>query len=235
AQERLLALVPDTTRLRARLGPWLATQSACAAALARDLAPGDAPTAEGLLVELAKVNRLALDALNEIPVAAGQIGLNATLDGRSADVHALGNPEGRGILLFEVRRVGPPFRLWDHGRVPLRPLDVERAIAALDGRRRDAASFVVTPESVGPDAVRSVTCPAFAAVHLRPPAGGRVSRPAIDSARTVHVLSGAVVVDPGSTMLRRGESAIVPVALGGYDISAIEDGSELVEVSLPAH
>ena len=49
----------------------------------------------------------------------------------------------------------------------------------------------------------------------------------------MHVLSGAVVVDPGSTALRRGESAVVPVALGGYDVAATEECSEVVEVSMP--
>ena len=202
--------------------------------MARDVAPDDARAVESLLLELARVYRLALDALNEIPVSAGQIVLNATPDGRSADVHALGNPEGRGIVLFEIRRTGPTFRLWDHARVPLRPLHVAEALAALSGRRRDPASFIAVPQPIAPGVWRSVDCEAFAAVHLRPPLGARISRPAADGVRTVHVLSGAVVVDPGSTTLRRGESAVVPVALGGYDVAATEDGSEVVEVSMPA-
>jgi len=233
AQERLLALVPDET-LKPRLGSWLATQGESASALARAVAPRDATRVEPLLRELAAIYRLALDALNEIPVAAGQIVFNATPDGRSADVHALGNPRGRGILMFEIRRTGPTFRLWDHARVPLRPLDVERALATIDGRRRDPASFLVVPEPMEPGVLRSVDCHAFAAVHLRPRLGARISRPSIDGLRTVHVLSGTVVVDPGSTTLGCGESAIIPAALGGYDVVAIEENSEVVEVSTPA-
>jgi hypothetical protein len=190
---------------------------------------------EPLLLELAKICRSALDALNEIPVAPGQVIVNATRDGHSADVHALGNPQGRGILLFEVRRTGPTFRLWDHARVPLRPLDIDRALATVDGRRRDPESFFVVPQSMGPGVLRSVDCHAFTAVHLRPRLGARVSRPAMQGLRTVHVLGGAVVVDPGSTALGRGESAIIPAALGGYDVVAIEQDSEVLEVSAPAH
>ena len=234
AQERLLALVPDPTRLQARLGPWLATQPESASALARDLAPGAALRVEPLLRELAKICRSALDALNKIPVAPGQVILNATPDGHSADVHALGNPEGRGMLMFEVRRTGPTFRLWDHVRVPLRPLDIDRALATVDGRRRDPASFFVVPQSVGPGILRSVDCHAFAAVHLRPRPGARISRPPTQGLRTVHVLSGAVVVDPGSTALGRGESAIIPAALDGYDVVAIDPDSEVLEVSASA-
>ncbi len=85
-----------------------------------------------------------------------------------------------------------------------------------------------------PGVLRSVDCHAFAAVHLRPRLGARISRPSIDGLRTVHVLSGTVVVDPGSTTLGCGESAIVPAALGGYQVAAIEEDSEVVEVSTPA-
>jgi mannose-6-phosphate isomerase class I len=233
AQERLLALVPEAV-LTPRLGPWLATQGQSAAALARAVAPREATRVQALLLELAAVHRLALDALNEIPVAAGQVVFNATPDGRSAEVHALGNPEGRAILLFEIRRTGPTFRLWDHGRVPLRALDVERALATIDGRRRDPASFFVVPETTGPGVLRSAHCHAFAAVHLRAPAGARVRRPPADGVRTVHVLGGTVVVSPGSAILGRGESAIVPAALGGYAVQVLEAGSEVVEVSTPA-
>ena len=234
AQEQLLDRVRDVSRLQARLGPWLTTQSESAAAVARGVAPDDARAVESLLLELARVYRLALDALNEIPVSAGQIVLNATPDGRSADVHALGNPEGRGIVLFEIRRTGPTFRLWDHARVPLRPLHVAEALAALSGTGRDPASFIAVPQPIAPGVRRSVDCEAFAAVHLRPPLGARMFRPAADGVRTIHVLSGAVLVDPGSTALRRGESAVVPVALGGYDVAAVEEDSEVVEVSMPA-
>jgi mannose-6-phosphate isomerase class I len=233
ALEGLLALVPDTAQLQTRLRPWLATPGASAAALARDIAPRRASKVESLLRKLARGHRLALDALNEIPVAPGQVVLNATSDGSSADVHALGNPEGRGILLFEIRRTGPTFRMWDHARIPPRPLHIERALATIDGRRRDPASFFAVPEPIGPGILRSVECRAFAAVHLRLHRGARVSRPSSRGVRSLHVLSGAIVVDPGSTTLGRGESALVPVALGGYDAAAIEDDSEVVEVSMP--
>jgi hypothetical protein len=136
--------------------------------------------------------------------------------------------------MFEIRRTGPTFRLWDHARVPLRPLDVDRGLAAIDGRGRDPASFLVVPDPMEPGVLRSVDCHAFAAVHLRPRLGARISRPSTHGLRTLHVLSGAVVIDPGSAKLGCGESAIVPAALNGYDVVAIEEDSEVVEVSTPA-
>src|SRR5262245_25817983 len=241
AQEQLLARVPDPARLPPLLGPWLTARPERAAAIAREVAPTDAPAVEVLLAEIARVHRLALDALNEIPVAAGQIIVNATPDGCSADVHALGNPEGRGILLFEIRLTCRTFRLWDHarvddpgGRLEPRPLHLSEALAALSGRRRDPGSFLVTAEPIEPGILRVIDGPAFAAVLLRPRRGAQIFRPAAEHVRTVHVLSGAVLVDPGSVTLRRGESAVIPAALGGYTVAASEENSEVAEVSLPA-
>ena len=241
AQEQLLARVPDPARLPALLGPWLTVQAERAATLAREVAPDDAPAVESLLREIARVQRLALNALNEIPVSAGQIVVNATPDGGSADVHALGDLEGRSILLFEIRRTCRTYRLWDHARVEIsrgrpepRQLQVSEALDTLSGRRRDPSSYIATPEPIGPGLWRLVDGPAFAAVQLRLPVGARMDRPPAAALRTLHVLSGAVVVEPGSATLRRGEAAIVPVALGGYAVVGLEDHSEIVEISMPA-
>ena len=95
------------------------------------------------------------------------------------------------------------------------------------------ASFIAATEPIGPGIARLVDGPAFAAVMLRPLRGTRILRPATDEVRTVHVLSGAVVIDPGSVTLRRGESALVPVALGSYAVAASED-SDVAELSMPA-
>ena len=45
-----------------------------------------------------------------------------------AEVHALGNPEGREILALEIRRPGPTFRAWDNVRFPVRDVDVDAAL-----------------------------------------------------------------------------------------------------------
>jgi hypothetical protein len=81
-----------------------------------------------------------LERLNAIPVAAGQVIYNATparltaVSGQpaSAEVHALGSPEGRAVLALEIRRPGPTFRAWDNVRFPLRNLDIDAALAALN-------------------------------------------------------------------------------------------------------
>jgi len=52
----------------------------------------------------------------------------ATGRSRSAEVNALGNPQGKGFLALEIRRPGPTFRAWDHVRFPLRPIDVDKTL-----------------------------------------------------------------------------------------------------------
>ena len=93
---------------------------------------------------------------------------------------------------------------------------------------------MLTAEPIEPGILRVIDGPAFGAVLLRPRRGAHIVRPAAEHIRTVHVLSGAVLVDPGSVTLRRGESAVIPAALGGYTVAASEENSEVAEVSLPA-
>jgi hypothetical protein len=200
-----------------------------------------------LLEELKLVYWRVLDSLNMIPVSAGQVIYNATparlLAGpdarQSAEVHALGNPEGREILALEVRRPGPTFRAWDNVRFPVRDIDIDAALDALNLTATTAEDFIVAPELI-PGRVGvlcSVDSPSFRIEHLRP--GGEpeqgVTVPA-EPPHCLHVVRGTVELrsESGEDIgtLSRGESALVPVGVGAYVASAREEGVEIQSVRM---
>ncbi|MCK5796225.1 MAG: hypothetical protein KAI47_03525, partial [Deltaproteobacteria bacterium] len=188
-----------------------------------------------------------LDLFNAIPAIPGQVVYNATptrllADPNaipSAEVHALGNPEGRKLLALEIRRPTVTYRAWDHVRFPRRPIDVDRALGALNLRATRPEEFIVAPRPVDglPGVFRSVEDPAFTLDHLRPTAGQPVSIPATEVAQTLHILRGKVEVHPNNhelpVTLLRGASALVPATLGAYQVVCIGDEPvELVRVTL---
>jgi mannose-6-phosphate isomerase class I len=244
---------PGLDDLQSVLAPWLGRRGAPANDLLPALEPfleanDDWPAAQALLEELKLVYWRVLDSLNMIPVSAGQVIYNATparlLAGpdarQSAEVHALGNPEGREILALEVRRPGPTFRAWDNVRFPVRDIDIDAALDALNLTATTAEDFIVAPELI-PGRVGvlcSVDSPSFRVEHLRP--GGEpeqgVTVPA-EPPHCLHVVRGTVELrsESGEDIgtLSRGESALVPVGVGAYVASAREEGVEIVKVGLP--
>ena len=189
-----------------------------------------------------------LDSLNTIPVSPGQVIYNATptrlLAGpsaeRSAEVHALGNPDGKEILALEVRRPGPTFRAWDNVRFPVRDIDIDAALNALNLTATSAEDFIVAPELIPgrAGALCSVDSPSFRVEHLRP--GGAPEQGVVVAAEPphcLHVLRGTAEFqrESGEAIgtLSRGESALVPVGVGAYVASAREEGVEIVKVGLP--
>lgn len=253
-QQALLELLaPDVeaAALQAVLGPWLADRrlpvDAAEAELGALLADRQRPAdSAALLDELKRLYWQVLDSMNAIPVSPGQVIHNATpprllAPGAlpSAEVHALGNPERREILCLEVRRPGPTFRAWDNVRFPIRDVDVPAAVTALNLRHTDPSEFIADVRPVDGRAATfvSVDSPLFRVEHLRPGPG---SSAAVDAAgpHSLHLLAGAVRVETiaGARLaeLERGESAIVPVGVGAYRVSAADQRTELVKVSLPA-
>ncbi|MBN1237260.1 MAG: hypothetical protein JXB36_02100 [Gammaproteobacteria bacterium] len=253
-QQRLLeklAAGADAARLQAVLAPWLAAREAGTAGLPPELPPlfaGDiARDVAPLLEQLKHVYWRMLDAMNAVPVAPGRIVNNATpqricaATGRapSAEVHALGNPEQREVLMLEIRRPGPTFRAWDNVRFPMRDVDVDAALEALNLRRTDADEFIVDPAPVPgrPGVERCVVCAGFSMERLRPTPAAAAPVPA-ESPHTLHVLRGRVRVhaDSGRELgtLERGESAIVAARVGAYHVAADDaHGTEVVRVALP--
>ena len=249
-QRALLELLPAPAEheLHTVLSAWFAEREAGVAALEQALgvAPDDRARAAGLLVELKQLYWRVLDSLNAIPVAAGQVIYNATPPRVlaeagceiGAEVHALGNPARREILALEIRRPGPTFRAWDNVRFPIRAVDVDAAVDALNLTATSPDEFIVEPRPVAdrPATYVSVDCEFFRIEHLRPSAAEPVTVPA-QAPHCLHALSGeASFVDKtGKDLgrLARGASAIVPAGVGAYRSSSAADGTEIVKVALP--
>ena len=186
-----------------------------------------------------------LDSLNAIPVTAGDVINNANppritaANGApsSAEVHALGNPEGRGVFALEIRRPGPTFRAWDNVRFPLRAVDIEDALAAVNLSATRPEDFIVEPKLVRPGVRRSVDCEYFRIEHLEPQPDLAVDVPA-SAPHCLHGIAGRVSVrrPDGSELgtLERGESAFVPVGVGAYRIEA-EAPAAVVKVTVPPY
>lgn len=240
----------DEHELQRMLSRWFAERGAdereALAALEPWLVSDRRGAAEAALGALKRCYWSVLDSLNEIPVTPGQTIHNAnppritaaTGGEPSAEVHALGNPEGREILALEIRRPGPTFRAWDNVRFPRRDIDIDTALGALNLSRTESDEFIVAREPVaGRDATsRSVESPHFTIEHLAP-AAGRAVGVGPEPPHSLHVISGDVTVfdaDGGELgRLARGDSAIVPVGVGAYHVHAEAGDVDVVKVALP--
>jgi hypothetical protein len=152
-------------------------------------------------------------------------------------VHALGNTEGREILALEIRRPGVTYRAWDNVRFPLRDVDADAAIAALNLRRTDPAEFFVerVPVPGRSGTTRSVDSEDYRLEHLEPTAVASVDVPAAPP-HSLHVLAGAVSVYATDGVLagrlRRGDSALVPIGVGAYRVAADEEPAMVLRVEI---
>jgi mannose-6-phosphate isomerase class I len=246
----LLGKVAGAEMLQSRVRPWFSDRDTDDAALRQWLAAmGVDESAQrqalALLGDLKALYWQMLDAMNEIAVHPGQVIYNATPERllsrerpeASAEVHALGNPEGKEILALEIRRPGPTFRAWDNVRFPLRDVDVEAAIGALNLRATRPEEFRRERIAVAGRARTHVSVDSdyFRVEHLLPEAGLPVDVPAAGP-HSLHCLSGSVAVfdsrgRPIGT-LGQGESALVPVGVGAYRVEA-ESPADVVRVTLP--
>jgi mannose-6-phosphate isomerase class I len=252
-QQRLLELfgADSAAELQTVLKPWLARRGAHPSQLEAALRPRLEAASrwtdvEARLANLHECFWAVLDSLNAVPVKAGDVLYNANppriaaATGKpvSAEVHALGNTEGRGVFALEIRRPGTTFRAWDNVRFPLRDIDIEAALEALNLTATEPADFVVEPRPVRPGVRRSVDCEYFRLEHLEP-----TPQLAIDVGATpphcLHALAGRVSVtradgEPLGT-LERGESALVPAQVGAYRLAAAGEPAAIVKVDLPPY
>jgi hypothetical protein len=239
SQQEMLALCGTALAAEALqeiLKPWLATRGATPAALEPRLRPVLGERWEDGVRVLRSLHDLyweVLDLMNEIPVTAGQVIYNATPPrvsaargtARSAEVHALGNAEGREILALEIRKPGPTFRAWDNVRFPLRDVDAAAALAALNLERTKPKEFIAERQAVPgrPGVTRSVDSDDYRLEHLEPTALVAIDVPA-SAPHSLHVLAGAVTVyaTDGSVVgrLGRGDAALVPIGVGAYRVAA---------------
>ncbi|HZF28325.1 MAG TPA: type I phosphomannose isomerase catalytic subunit [Gammaproteobacteria bacterium] len=252
-QQRLLDLcgadVP-AQELQSHLQPWFASRGARLDTLERQLGAKLGKVrwneAAALLRSLHAVYWHVLDLMNAVPARAGQVINNSTparllaATGRppSAEVHALGNTEGREILALEIRRPGVTFRAWDNVRFPIRDVDVEAAVQALNLRRTAPEDYIVEPQPVAgrPGVKRSVVAEHFSIEHLEPTPVASVDVPA-SPPHCLHALEGAVSVyaTDGALVgrLARGDSAIVPIGVGAYRVAADAPVASIVKVDVP--
>ena len=254
-QQALLALCRtdvDTHALQRTIAPWLAQRAVPAATLESALAPLLEPNVRfaevaRILTVLHDVYWEVLDSMNEIPVAAGQVIHNANpprivaASGRpvSAEVHALGNPQGRELLALEIRRPGPTLRAWDNVRFPLREIDVRAALGALNLRRTEPHELIAARSAVPnrPGVSVSVDSEYFRLEHLEPDLKRGVDVPA-EPPHTLHAIAGRALlrsVATGAVLaeLNRGESALVPLGVGAYRVSAAVPATHIVKVTFP--
>jgi mannose-6-phosphate isomerase class I len=263
-RRRLLAGVTHQRELAELLGseaPWIAVQQTLAPWLADrraereslikrlgeicsiDLAGARRSRAQTLLESLKDVYWHVLDSMNEISLEPGQVIYNAnpqrvtTASGRlpAAEVHALGNPEQREFVLLEVRRPGPTLRAWDNVRFPLRGIDIDAALGALNLEATAPEEFFRSRIPSGDSGLTlSVDSPFFRIEHIEIGEGESFELTSPDT-HVLHVLAGGVELeaDEASVSLRRGESAFVPFGVRSYLGRASGEGVHLVRVSLP--
>jgi hypothetical protein len=250
-QERILSLLGndmDPLQFHGRVSPWLAQRETSVEELSGVIAVNDAHRDEisALLTELKILYWRVLDSMNVVPVSAGQVIHNVNPDrfltdsrrSPSAEVHALGNPEGKEILALEIRRPGPTFRAWDNVRFPIREIDVDVAIHALNLQATTVDDFIVQPVPV--EGLKGVSCSvnsaAFRVEHLRPGPSGCVEVPD-ELPHCLHAIRGnarfLTANDRAIGDLRRGESAIVPIGVRQYRVESSTDDTEIIKVSLP--
>jgi mannose-6-phosphate isomerase class I len=249
-QHELLGLVDadiEPAAIQRIVAPWFADRESGTTSLADRAAgsfrsAGDA--AISILDDLKRLYWQMLDSMNAIEVRAGQVIHNATPDRlvsgdkvASAEVHALGNPEGLEVLALEIRRPGPTFRAWDNVRFPKREVDVAQAIRALNLSATSADDFLVDKRPIPgrQGAFVSIDSEYFRVEHLLPGPGRAVSQAAAE-AHSLHCIDGSVrfFADDGRPIgtLAKGESALVPARVGGYRAES-SAAAEVVRVTLP--
>jgi mannose-6-phosphate isomerase class I len=234
-------------RLHSVLKPWFANRRRPVDALLPMLSRFGrsavaSRTMADLVLDLKESFWFVLDLMNEIPVRPGQVIHNANparlvAAGRSprAEVHALGNPDGKEILALEVRRPGATLRLWDNVRYPMRDIETRRALEVLSLRRTEPAEFIVEARARRPGVKESIVSEPFRLEHLKPSRSLSVFVTA-ESTHCLHALAGRMRISNSSGqtigVLEHGESAIIPVGVGAYEVHAEDEDNEALKVSL---
>lgn len=185
---------------------------------------------------------LVLDAMNEVPLQAGQVIYNcnpqrivaAQQREATAEVHALGNPERRDFIMLEVRRPGPTLRAWDNVRFPMRDIDIDGALGVFNLEATRSEEYICSRAPLGENGHSvSVNSEYFRIEHVEVGPDATFMLRSAD-AHCLHVLAGAAELETnaGRITLRAGESALVPIGVGAYT-GTTPAGVHLVKVHLP--
>jgi len=184
---------------------------------------------------LRQTNRGMLDRLQPIVVAPGMVVHNCAPHPRTgrptAAIHALGDPTGKRVLALEVRLAGTTYRVWDHARLPMRPVDARVALAEVC-TRASAVDQLVTRVPADAETFVSVDDGLFVIEHLRP--RPRLDREGAGVAEVVHCIRGrASITGPtasptATVVLERGRTALVPAGWPRWTVSADAADTDLV-------
>lgn len=156
--------------------------------------------------------------LNTVPVTAGDVIYNP-----AGTLHAV----GAGIFLFEIQQSSDlTYRLYDYDRRDAsgnkRELHVEKALDVLERTPREEAK--VSPKAVSETKTALVSVPNFVMERwdIRGPQQEHVDPASLEILTviegTVELSAADAIVDSTVTLVR-GESAVLPAALGVYDLS----------------
>jgi mannose-6-phosphate isomerase class I len=195
------------------------------------------------LANLKNIYWFMLDQLNEIVVQPGQVIHNANpqrfLDGElpSAEVHALGNEKHYEIVALEIRRPGVTYRLWDNARFPLRSIDIDASLRALNSKGTSPDEFIVKPHLLRKGIERLVDCHAYSIERLTVEKGQAIKQNADRNPHILIAIEGTIDFVGGTGQpigsLSRGESGLMPVRVKDYLCTTKDKKAVLIKVWLP--
>ncbi|NND59008.1 MAG: hypothetical protein HKN49_01950 [Gammaproteobacteria bacterium] len=245
-QRDLLGLLADDVdqhALHATLAPLLAQRtikpSEAGEALSGWLRSGQSGRElETVFGQLHATYWYVLDLMNEVVVRPGQVLFNAnperimsaSQNPRSAEVHALGNPGQKEILMLEIRRPGVTYRAWDNVRFPVREIDIDKTLDALNLEPTEAEEFFVEPRLLAPGVERLADSEHFIVDRLCPDDSAVV----LDDDRfaTMHAIAGACRLqsDSADEALPCGHTAVIPASARGLRLTG---AGTVIRVQLP--
>ena len=141
-------------------------------------------------------------------------------------------------MALEIRKPGTTYRAWDNVRFPLRDVDADAAIAALNLQWTRPEEFIVarTPVPGRPGVAVSVDSAEYRLEHLTPTVTASIDV-AAGEPHSLHALAGAMSVyaSDGALVgrLASGDSALVPIGVGAYRVVADTEPAEVLKVSVP--
>jgi mannose-6-phosphate isomerase len=169
------------------------------------------------------------ELMGQLPVKAGDVVFVP-----AGTLHAI----NAGIVLFEIQQKSDlTYRVFDYGRRDARtgqPRELHLA-KSLDVSRFEPASLgTLAPIALGPGRDLLVACPYFALERWRGPAlGSHSTHPG--SFEIFTTIEGSAILawaDQDQT-LRRGESVVLPAALGAYALHSATGDTALLRAYVP--
>ena len=209
---------------------------------------GDWADVEARLAALRGTYWAVLDSLNAIPVKAGDVIYNANpRAGRGRERQARSRPrctrsatpKGAACSRSRFAGPGPTFRAWDNVRFPLRDIDIDGSARSVEPDGDSTRGVHRRAEARAPRRapVRRLASTSGSSISSRrrcsPSTCRRRRRTACTRSRAASTCCAPAARSLGT--LERGESALVPAAVGAYRVVADGEPAALVKVDLPPY